>query len=101
MKHLFTSALMLASAGLFAQEEMPTIWETKLEHKIEHTGTGTEERGYSYAASDKEITVFNNKTGSVRWTGKFKDLTPKLSKVDELCWGDGDDGSGAFRDLQH
>jgi outer membrane protein assembly factor BamB len=64
---------------------MPTIWETKLEHKIEHTGTGTEERGYSYAASDKEITVFNNKTGGVRWTGKFKDLTPKLSKVDELA----------------
>jgi len=85
MKHLFTSVLMLASAGLFAQEEMPTIWETKLEHKIEHTGTGTEERGYSYAASDKEITVFNNKTGGVRWTGKFKDLTPKLSKVDELA----------------
>lgn len=28
--------------------------------------------------------MFNNKTGSVRWTGKFKDLTPKLRKVDEL-----------------
>ena len=84
MKHLFTSAFLLSASALWAQEEMPTIWETKLEHRIEHTGTGTEERGYSYAASDKEITVFNNKTGGVRWTGKFKDLTPKLNKVDEL-----------------
>ncbi len=84
MKPLLTTACLLVATGLIAQEEMPTIFETKLEHKIEHTGTGTEERGYSYAASDKEITVFNNKTGNVRWTGRFKDLTPNLSKVDEL-----------------
>ena len=84
MKQLLTPALYLLALGVFAQEDMPTIFETKLGHRIEHTGTGTEERGYSYAASDKEITVFNNKTGAVRWTGKFKDLTPKLNKVDEL-----------------
>jgi outer membrane protein assembly factor BamB len=84
MKPLLTTAGLLVATGLLAQEEMPTIFETKLEHKIEHTGTGTEDRGYSYAASDKEITVFNNKTGGVRWTGRFKDLTPNLSKVDEL-----------------
>lgn len=84
MKPLLTTACLLVATGLFAQEEMPTIFETRLEHKIEHTGTGTEDRGYSYAASDKEITVFNNKTGGVRWTGRFKDLTPNLSKVDEL-----------------
>lgn len=84
MKQLLTSTLMLSAMGLWAQDEMPVIFETKLEHRIEHTGTGTEARGYSYAASDKEITVFNNKTGGVRWTGKFKDLTPTLSKVDEL-----------------
>ncbi|MCB0780285.1 MAG: PQQ-binding-like beta-propeller repeat protein, partial [Flavobacteriales bacterium] len=79
-----TSALCLAFSLAFAQEDMSVIWETKLGHKIEHTGTGLEERGYSYAADDKEITVFNNKTGAVRWTGKYKDLAPKLRKVDEL-----------------
>jgi outer membrane protein assembly factor BamB len=84
MKQLLTPVISLLALGAFAQEDMPIIFETKLGHKIEHTGTGTEERGYSYAASDKEITVFNNKTGAVRWTGKFKDLTPKLNKVDEL-----------------
>jgi outer membrane protein assembly factor BamB len=70
--------------GLHAQDDMPVIFETKLDHRIDHTGTGTEGRGYSYAASEKEITVFNNKTGAVQWTGRFKDLTPKLNKVDEL-----------------
>ena len=84
MKPLLTTAGLLVATGLLAQEEMPTIFETKLEHKIEHTGTGTEDRGYSYAASDKEITVFNTTPGGVRWTGRFKDLTPNLSKVDEL-----------------
>ncbi|MBZ0205866.1 MAG: PQQ-binding-like beta-propeller repeat protein [Flavobacteriales bacterium] len=84
MKQLLTPVLGLLALGTFAQKDMSVVFETKLDHRIENTGTGTEERGYSYAASDKEITVFNNKTGSVRWTGKFKDLTPKLRKVDEL-----------------
>lgn len=84
MKQLLTPAICLLALGAFAQDDMPVVFETKLDHRIEHTGTGTEDRGYSYAASDKEITVFDNKTGAVKWTGKFKDLTPKLRKVDEL-----------------
>lgn len=84
MKHLITPLLLLGAIGLRAQEEMPILWETKLEHRIEQTGTGTEERGYSYAADDKEMTVFDNKSGTTKWTGRFKDLTPKLNKVDEL-----------------
>ncbi len=84
MKSNVTLSLLLLSGALYAQEDMPMLWETKLEHRIEHTGTGTETRGYSYAASDKEITFFDNKTGKTKWTGRFKDLTPKLSKVDEL-----------------
>jgi len=84
MKQLITPLLLLSTIGLRAQEEMPILWETKLEHRIEQTGTGTEERGYSYAADDKEMTVFDNKSGTTKWTGRFKDLTPKLNKVDEL-----------------
>jgi outer membrane protein assembly factor BamB len=84
MKQLITPLLLLSAIGLRAQEEMPILWETKLEHRIEQTGTGTEERGYSYAADDKEMTVFDNKSGTTKWTGRFKDLTPKLNKVDEL-----------------
>lgn len=84
MKQILTPILMSAAIGLHAQEDMPTVWETKLEHRFDYTGTGTEERGYSFSADDKEMTVFDNKTGATKWTGRYKDLTPKLSKVDEL-----------------
>lgn len=80
---LFLTTGLLA-LQLHAQSEMPVTWENKLDHKIEFTGTGTEERGYSYAATDKEITVFDNNTGKPRWTNKFKELAPKLGKIDEL-----------------
>lgn len=83
-KRIVHALLMLAAPALFAQQEMPTVWDVKLDHRTDRIGTGTEDRGYNYAATDKEITVFDNQTGAVRWTGKYKDLTPKLRKVDEL-----------------
>jgi outer membrane protein assembly factor BamB len=77
---LLASFFMMAKA----QEDMPVVWETKLGHSIAHTGTGMEDRGYSYAASEKEITVFKNEDGSTIWTKAFKEMAPKLRKVDEL-----------------
>ena len=38
----------------------------------------------SYAASDKEMTVFRNKDGTTVWTKPFKELSPNLRKIDEL-----------------
>lgn len=83
-----TTILTILLASFFmmakAQEDMPVVWETKLGHSIVHTGTGVEDRGYSYAASEKEITVFKNEDGSTIWTKAFKEMAPKLRKVDEL-----------------
>ncbi|MFH1121144.1 MAG: PQQ-binding-like beta-propeller repeat protein [Bacteroidota bacterium] len=81
---LFAIALCSSAFLVNAQDDMPLVWEARMDHKIQHTGTGTEERGYSYAASDKEITVFENGTGKVKWTRKFKEIAPKLGKIDEL-----------------
>jgi len=78
---LLTGTTLLVA---YAQEDMPVVWEQKMGHRIEYNGTGTEDRGYSYAASSKEITVFDNKTGQTKWTASFKDIAPKLSKVDEI-----------------
>lgn len=65
-KHfLFSIALFAGLISVKAQDDMPLVWESRMDHKIVHTGTGTEERGFSYAASDKEITVFDNKTGKL------------------------------------
>lgn len=84
MKHLITPVLLLTALSLQAQDDMTTVWEAKLEHRADYVGTGTEDRAYSYAADDKEMTVFDNKTGKTIWTGRYKDLTPKLKKVDEI-----------------
>ncbi|KAF5075309.1 Outer membrane protein assembly factor BamB [anaerobic digester metagenome] len=84
-KHfLFAFALFTGLISVKAQDDMPLVWESRMDHKIVHTGTGTEERGFSYAASDKEITVFDNKTGKPKWNKKFKELAPKLNKIDDL-----------------
>ncbi|GAB1403318.1 hypothetical protein MASR1M74_04960 [Lentimicrobium sp.] len=71
-KFLLLIALMGTTTLLHAQDDMPVVWESKMDHKIIYSGTGTEERGYSYAASEKEITVFDNSNGKVKWNKKFK-----------------------------
>lgn len=84
MKKNILIAFAFASLMATAQEDMSSVWESRMDHKIESFGTGTESRGYSYTASDKDITVFNNKDGKVLWTKAFKDVAPKLRKIDEL-----------------
>jgi outer membrane protein assembly factor BamB len=83
-KQIFTLIAILGFIGVFAQEEMPIVWETKAPFKVLFNGTGTEERGYSYFASDKEIAIFSNESGRIKWTKTFKELAPNLSKIDEL-----------------
>ncbi len=84
MKKNILIAFAFASLMATAQEDMSTVWESRMDHKIESSGTGTESRGYSYTASDKDVTVFSNKDGKVLWTKAFKDIAPKLRKIDEL-----------------
>jgi outer membrane protein assembly factor BamB len=85
MKQLLTPVISLLALGrLRAKRTCPSFSRRNWATRSNIPAPAPRKRGYSYAASDKEITVFNNKTGAVRWTGKFKDLTPKLNKVDEL-----------------
>lgn len=69
--------------GVYAQDDMPIVWEVKAGHNFDWTGVGLEGQ-VSYAANRKEITVFNNDEGSTVWTKAFKELAPNLRKVDEL-----------------
>jgi len=79
---LFT-LLVFSFAGIKAQEDMSVVWESRLEHQILWSGTSLEGE-HSYAASDKEMTVFENNTGKTVWTKDFKELAPNLRKIDEL-----------------
>lgn len=84
MKKLLTfAALLLSIVWANAQEDMTTIWETKLPHQILHSGTSLEGE-HSYAASDKEISLFDNTSGKIIWTKSFNEIAPKLRKIDEL-----------------
>jgi outer membrane protein assembly factor BamB len=62
---------------------MTTVWETKLGHQILFAGTSLEGE-HSYAASDKEMSLFDNNNGKVIWEKKFSEMAPKLRKIDEL-----------------
>jgi len=84
MRKLTTFSLMLLSfSALFAQDDMPIVWESKMDHQVLFTGTSLEGE-MSYAASDKEMTVFRNDDGKTVWSKPFKEIAPKLRKIDEL-----------------
>jgi outer membrane protein assembly factor BamB len=77
------AVLLLSVAWAKAQEDMSTVWETKLGHQILWAGTSLEGE-HSYAASDKEMSLFDNNTGKVIWEKSFSEMAPKLRKIDEL-----------------
>lgn len=84
MKKLISIAfLMVSFVALLAQEDMPIVWESKMDHQILFTGTSLEGE-VSYAASDKEMTVFRNDDGKTVWSKPYKEIAPKLRKIDEL-----------------
>lgn len=74
---------LVMSIGAMAQDEMNEVWSIGLEHQTDMVGTGLE-GGMSYAADSKKMTFFNNEDGSVVWSKSFKEIAPKLKKVDEL-----------------
>ena len=82
-KLMIFAVLLLSMVWAQAQEDMTTVWETKLGHQILHAGTSLEGE-HSYAASDKEMSLFDNNTGKVIWEKSFSEMAPKLRKIDEL-----------------
>jgi outer membrane protein assembly factor BamB len=75
----------------FGQQKMPVLWETKIEHPIVYTGTGSEERGIGFVASDEEITVFDNYSGHTIWSKKYININSGLIDIDDLiCFWEAD-----------
>lgn len=85
MKNLMGLALCLALGyNSFAQNEMSNIYTTEVAHSFNITGCLTSDNGFSYASNGKELTVLDNASGKVIWNKKFKEISDKLSKVDEF-----------------
>ncbi|HRX97937.1 MAG TPA: PQQ-binding-like beta-propeller repeat protein, partial [Bacteroidales bacterium] len=85
-KALFILIAAFALQFAVAQDDMSTVWEVKLGHQIIYYGTDVSDQpdSYSFAADDKEVTFFKNIDGSTIWTKAYKNMAPKLRKVDEL-----------------
>jgi outer membrane protein assembly factor BamB len=84
MKQLLLAAVAVCCAFLaHAQDEMTELYTKEIDHTFNSTGIDDDE-GYIYASSGKEITVFKNATGEVLWTGRYKDISDQLGKVDDI-----------------
>src|SRR6056297_3858075 len=80
---LITGLFLALSLG--AQDDMPEMWSTKMDHKIDYFGCDNGNWvGYGYTASNKDISVYENETGKVIWTKDFTDISKRLKKVDGI-----------------
>lgn len=74
-------ALISISLSAQKQEEMKTIWESKLSHDFDVTGLD-ESQGIIHGSNEKYFSILNDKDGSVKWSAKFNDIYEKIRKVD-------------------
>jgi len=74
---------LFAFLGTQAQEEMRQEFTKEIDHSFDYTAK-SDNQGYCYASSDKEITVLDTKTGAIKWNKKFSEISNELRKVDEI-----------------
>jgi outer membrane protein assembly factor BamB len=82
-RSIIAAVFLLVGVSLWAQEEMSTVWEANVGHKMDYMYTGLEDK-VSICADDKVITAVNNSDGSIRWSKPFKEIAPKLKRVNEM-----------------
>lgn len=89
-KLLFLTAALCFSLVANAQDEMPEVWSTKFDHQIDWYAVDDYDNiGYGMVASDKEISVYETANGKLVWTKSFKELAPRMRKVDDVMVVDG------------
>src|SRR5829696_6261964 len=84
MRKLFlTTVIAMLAIATYAQDEMKQQYLKEIDHSFNYTAKNDGD-GYCYAASEKEITVLDTKTGEIRWNKKFSEVSNELGKVDEI-----------------
>jgi outer membrane protein assembly factor BamB len=79
--------LFLAGLQVSAQDEMKEEFVREIDHSFDLTQKVGDE--YCYASSGKEITVFQLPRGEIKWNKKYAEISPELSKVDDIISMDG------------
>lgn len=72
---------MFATANVKAQKPtaMQQVWQVKLSHDFDESGT---DDNVLYGSNEKNYSVLKTSDGSVVWSSKFKDIYPKINKID-------------------
>lgn len=58
---------------------MQQVWQVKLSHDFDESGTDNE---VLYGSNEKNYSILKTTDGSVVWSSKFKDIYPKINKID-------------------
>ncbi|MBI5218906.1 MAG: PQQ-binding-like beta-propeller repeat protein [Bacteroidia bacterium] len=74
------SILLLYSC---ASTTFQSLWKTKFDHKIDMLSSSSNNGDRVVGSSQKEVTLLDGEKGSIKWTGKYKDLNPEMKKTDE------------------
>lgn len=82
-KPLLLILMMLSCLVVHAQEEMKEEFVKEIEHSFDYTAK-SDQNGYCYASSAKQISVFDTRTGALKWGKKFSEVSAELGKVDEI-----------------
>lgn len=74
-------AALFATAHVKAQKPtaMQQVWQVKLNHDFDESGT---EDDILYGSNDKNYSILKTSDGSVVWSSKFKEIYPKINKID-------------------
>jgi outer membrane protein assembly factor BamB len=82
-KTVLITIIALAAFSAKAQDEMTEKFKMEIDHPFNYTAKSDED-GYCYASSDKEITVLDTRTGAIKWNKKYSAISKELGKVDEI-----------------
>lgn len=63
------------------QQEMKTVWESKLTHDFDITGLDAS-KGIIHGSNDKNFSILRDQDGSVKWSRKFSEIFDNIKKVD-------------------
>jgi|GEM_PF-254882 len=81
---MLVACMLFGSKQAWAQDEMKQVWLQNPDHSCQSVGLSSDDAAFSYTCSTKEITVYDNNTGTPKWNKKFSDISSKLGKVDDI-----------------
>src|SRR5438046_1860089 len=83
MKKAIMAVMIFSALIVKAQDEMTEQYKREIDHSFDYTAK-SDNQGFCYGSSDKEITVLDTKTGEIKWNKKFNEISSELRKVDEI-----------------